>query len=144
MSWVGVILYVPVGRVREEISIPGALLHFLCLVCAPFLHVNLLPHPFLSWLISLALFVVHHRWVRFKIRSVVPRVQQLIGVYSETSKHIAGGNSEQARPPSEGLTSNSGGIEVWEIMNEPLVWHYWNSTLVELHAASEHSCDRPG
>jgi len=29
-------------------------------------------------------------------------------------------------------------------MNEPLVRHYWNSSLVELHAATEHRCDRPG
>ena len=86
---------------------------------------------------------MHHCWKGLKIGSVVPRVQQLLGVYSGTSKQETSSNAEQTGPPSEGLTSVFGGVQVWEIMNELLVRHNWNATLEVLHAATEHRCNRP-
>jgi hypothetical protein len=139
-EFVGV-LHRPVSIIGEEEAVPSAtLLALLVLLVAEGLIVRLES----SALGYVQLLFRDHCGVGAEVRALVPGVALLIGGGGCIGEGDATKDAGAEEPPAEGLASLIGRVYVGEIVDESLLRHDGDATLVSLSTAADPDSERRG
>lgn len=87
--------------------------------------------------INIEVRVVDHGRVRLQVRTIEPSVQFLSIVNSVLGKQEADSSTRQEGPVAEGEASSSGRLYLREVMDEALIGHDGDASLVALHSTAE-------
>ena len=129
-----VALHSVISREREEVSVQSRSIVVLRGLLGSIGVVVSTHHAVLSVLDSLRIKVllINHGGERLKVGSVKPPVVLLVAADSGASKAVADADTCDERPVSETEAGFTTRFKLGEIVNEPLVWHDGNTTLVVL------------
>ena len=93
-------------------------------------------HGFLSLIVNFPILFRDHSGEGFEIRTVEPPGVELLVTDGYSGEGVPGDHAGEEGVPSEGQTRLSAGFNIGEVMDEPLVGHDGNSSLITFHAAS--------